>query len=224
MLNAQDITGLMALPPTPVLAEVDYLHAPWTVDVAEATRATGKLVTDGAGSIGLCGTTGECAALTWAEKLEFYSAVRDTVAGRVPLFAGATTLGTRDTIDQMRALVGLGIDGAFVGLPLWQTPTLANAVRFYADLAEAVPEMPILVYGNSFFFKFDYPVEFWQGCRVSADDDCLQGWIPIHPGGVRGGQGAGEFHERGRRNPWPSVAEHPRVGDRGMGDLGSDGP
>jgi hypothetical protein len=168
MLNAQDITGLMALPPTPVLAGIDYLGAASTVDVAEAARATGQLVADGAGSIGLCGTTGECAALTWAEKVELYSAVRDTVAGRVPLFAGATTLGTRDTIEQMRALAELGIDGAFVGLPLWQTPTLANAVRFYADLAEAVPEMPILVYGNSFFFKFDYPVEFWQGIAESA--------------------------------------------------------
>ena len=150
----------MALPPTPVLAEVDFLYATRR-STSPRRRGRRQLIADGASSIGLCGTTGECAALTWAEKHEFYAAVRDTVAGRVPLFAGATTLGTRDTVAQMRALGDLGIDGAFVGLPLWQTPTLDNAVRFYADLAEAVPEMPVLIYGNSFFFKFNYPAEFW---------------------------------------------------------------
>lgn len=168
MLSAHDITGLMALPPSPLLADVDPLGGASTVDVAEATRAIGELIADGARSIGLCGTTGECASLTWGEKLELYAAARDTVAGRVPLFAGATTLGTKDTVEQMRALRDLGIDGAFVGLPLWQTPTLENAVGFYADLATAVPDLPVLVYGNSFFFKFDYPVEFWQGIVASA--------------------------------------------------------
>jgi dihydrodipicolinate synthase/N-acetylneuraminate lyase len=77
-------------------------------------------------------------------------------------------LGTRDTVEQMRWLRDLGIDGAFVGLPLWQTPTLENAVGFYADLAEALPDFPVLVYGNSFFFKFDYPVSFWEGIAARA--------------------------------------------------------
>ena len=40
-------------------------------------------------------------------------------------------------------------EGAFVGLPLWQTPTIENSVRFLTDLSEAVPEMPIMVYVNS---------------------------------------------------------------------------
>lgn len=168
MLTAADITGLMALPPTPVRVDADPFGGPSTVDLDEATRAVAKLIDDGSASIGLCGTTGECAALTWSEKLELFAAVRDTVAGRVPLFVGTTTLGTRDTVEQMRAVRALGVDGAFVGLPLWQTPTLTNAVGFYADLARAVPDLPVLVYGNAFFFKYAFPAEFWAGIAASA--------------------------------------------------------
>ena len=36
----------------------------------------------------------------------------------------------------------MGAAAAFVGLPLWQTPTMDNAVGFFADLAEAVPDLP----------------------------------------------------------------------------------
>src|SRR6185437_6882934 len=167
VLTASDITGLMALPPTPVRADVDPLGASSTVDVDEAVRAVGQLIADGSSSIGLCGTTGECATVTWPEKLELYAAVR-VVVGRVPLFVGTTTLGTRDTVEQMRAVRDLGVDGAFVGLPLWQTPTLENAVGFYADLARAVPDLPVLVYANSFFFKYAFPAEFWTGIADRA--------------------------------------------------------
>ena len=100
MLRANDIVGLMALPPTPLREDVDPFGTESTVDLTEATHAVGRLVADGAKSIGLCGTTGECAAVTWSEKQEYYAAIKDTVAGKVPLFAGATTLGTRDTVEQ----------------------------------------------------------------------------------------------------------------------------
>ncbi|HEY8216930.1 MAG TPA: dihydrodipicolinate synthase family protein [Acidimicrobiia bacterium] len=168
MLTARDITGLMALPATPVREGADPFAPESTVDVDEAARAAKQLVADGASSIGLCGTTGECATLTWSEKRELYAAVRDAVDGKIPVLAGTTTLGTRDTVEQMRAVRDLGLDGAFVGLPLWQTPTVENAVGFHADLSDAVPDLPVLVYANGFFFKFAYPLEFWEGIAAKA--------------------------------------------------------
>jgi trans-o-hydroxybenzylidenepyruvate hydratase-aldolase len=168
MLTADNITGLMALPPTPLQEGADPFGPSSTVDLDEATRVANQLISDGASSIGLCGTTGECATLTWAEKHELYATVRDAVAGRVPVLAGTTTLGTRDTVEQMRAVRDLGLDGAFVGLPLWQTPTVENAVGFHADLSAAVPDLAVLVYANGFFFKFGYPIEFWHGIAAKA--------------------------------------------------------
>ncbi|OBK94365.1 hypothetical protein A5645_16535 [Mycobacterium asiaticum] len=164
MLTAADFQGrVLALPPTPMRTDVDPLGPESTVDLDEACRLADKLIRDGVGLIGLCGTTGEGATTTWAERVQLYDAVNQTAAGRVPVLAGTTALGTKEVVEQMRVVRELGLAGAFVGLPLWQTPTLANAVGFHADLAEAVPDLPLLVYANRFFFKFEYPIEFWRG-------------------------------------------------------------
>jgi dihydrodipicolinate synthase/N-acetylneuraminate lyase len=164
MLRAADFQGrVLALPPTPMRTDVDPLGPESTVDLDEACRLADQLIRDGVGLIGLCGTTGEGATTTWTERVEMYDAVNQTAAGRVPVLAGTTALGTKEVVAQMRAVRELGLAGAFVGLPLWQTPTLANAVGFHADLAEAVPDMPLLVYAHRFFFKFEYPIEFWRG-------------------------------------------------------------
>jgi dihydrodipicolinate synthase/N-acetylneuraminate lyase len=168
MLTRDDVTGLLALPPTPVKEGGAGWDLASSVDVEEATRLADAMIRDGASGIGLCGTTGECATLMWDEKLELYAAVIDAVAGRVPVWCGVTELGTREVVREMRAVRDLGAAAAFVGLPLWQTPTHANAVRFFADLGEAVPDLPVMVYANSFFFKFGFDVEFWKGIVAKA--------------------------------------------------------
>ncbi len=86
----------------------------------------------------------------------------------VGVFAGATALGTKEVVRQMRAFKEMGAEGAFLGLPLWQTPTLENSVRYFADLGEAVPDMPILVYANAWVFKWGFPPEFWEGLALRA--------------------------------------------------------
>lgn len=168
MLSAADVTGLLALPPSPLKADGEQLTDADTLDLDEATRLADQMIVDGAAAIGLCGTTGECATLLWDEKVALYDAVISTVAGRVPVWCGTTALGTREVVRQMQVAKSLGATAAFVGLPLWQTPTMENAVGFFADLSEAVPDMPVMVYANRFFFKFDFPVEFWQGIVAKA--------------------------------------------------------
>lgn len=163
MLTAQDITGLIALPPTPLLGDGRAWDDSNSVDLDEATCLAGRLVRDGCAAIGLCGTTGECATLLWSEKLALYRAVADTVGDKVALWGGTTALGTREAVLQMRQAKDAGMTGAFIGLPLWQTPTTTNAVAFFADLAEALPDFPVLIYANRFFFKYDFGPEFWEG-------------------------------------------------------------
>jgi len=48
-----------------------------------------------------------------------------------------------------------------LGLPMWQQIDVPSAVRFYQDVAEAVPDMAICVYANPEAFKFDFPAPFW---------------------------------------------------------------
>ena len=76
-----------------------------------------------------------------------------TVGGRVPVFAGVGTLNTRDTIRRGRALVAAGADGLFVARPMWLALDQQQIVRFYADVAEALPGVPLIVYDNPVAFK-----------------------------------------------------------------------
>ena len=184
MLTAKDIRGVSAMLITPCKEGGDHWSATDSVDLDETATMIEKLIQAGIGSLAACGTSGECAALLWEEKLGFIDTIAQVNRGRVPLFAGATALGTKEVVRQMKALKQVGADAAFVGLPLWQGPTLENSVRFLADLGEAVPDMPIMVYANSGVFKSTFPTEFWEGvarraptvitCKVAYDIDHLE--------------------------------------------------
>jgi len=168
MLTKADIKGVAVMVPTPTKEGAEGWDVIDSVDLDEAARMTENYIRAGIGVIAACGTTGECAALLWEEKRAFIGAVAQVARKRVPVFAGATALGTKEVVQQMRGLKDIGADGAFVGLPLWQTPTIENSVRFFADLSEAVPDMPIMIYANARFFKSTFPTAFWAGVAKKA--------------------------------------------------------
>lgn len=163
MLTVDDIRGVYVLPPTPCREGFDGWDAVDSVDLDETARMTDMLVQPGVTGLGLFGTTGEGHSLLWDEKVACTRVVVEAAGNRVQLFAGVTALGTREVIRQMRALQAEGVDGALVGLPLWQTPTVENSIQFFADLSAAVPDMPVMVYSNSWFFKSTFPPAFWAG-------------------------------------------------------------
>ena len=168
MLTRDDVRGVYALPPTPCKPGAGGWDATDSIDLEETASLVEKMIAAGVGGIGVCGTTGECAALLWDEKREFADTVVQVARKRVPIIVGATALGTKEVVRQMRGLKDVGVDGVLVGLPLWQTPTMESSVGFYEDLAEAVPDLPVMVYANSMFFKSVFPVEFWEGVAKRA--------------------------------------------------------
>jgi trans-o-hydroxybenzylidenepyruvate hydratase-aldolase len=168
MLTKDDLRGLCALPSTPTKPDGGGWDAVDSVDLEESARLAEKLIAAGCGSIGVAGTTGECAALLTEEKLALADTIVQVVRKRVPVIAGATALGTKDVVRQMRGLRSVGVDACLVGLPLWQTPTPENSVQFYADLSEALPDMAVMVYANSMYFKSVFPTEFWAGLARKA--------------------------------------------------------
>lgn len=168
MLTVGDVRGLYVLPPTPCKEGAGGWDAVDSVDTDETARMIEQLIEPGVTGIGMFGTTGEGHSLLWEEKRDCAGVAAEAAGGRVQIFAGATALGTREVVRQMRGLRDAGVDGVLVGLPLWQTPTVENAVRFFADLSEAVPDMPVMVYSNSWFFKSWFPPEFWEGVAKLA--------------------------------------------------------
>ena len=168
MLTKDDIKGVAVMVPTPTKEGAEGWDVADSVDLEETARMVESYIRDGIGAIAACGTTGECAALLWEEKRAFIDTIVQVARKRVPVFAGATALGTKEVVRQMRDLKAVGADGAFVGLPLWQTPTNENAIQFFADLGEAVPDMAIMVYANARFFKSTFPTSFWAGVAKKA--------------------------------------------------------
>ena len=167
-VTAEDLKGFVSMPPTPCKEGEGGWDSPNSVDLAKTEKMINLLLESGTNVFALCGTTGENAALLADEKFDYVNAVVQTTNKRAPIFAGATGLGTKETIRQMRAIQDLGAEGCFVGLPLWQTPTLKMSIQYYADLSEAVPDMGIMVYSNQMFFKSDFTVEFWEGIGNKA--------------------------------------------------------
>ena len=168
MLTKDEIRGVIALPPTPCKEGAGGWDAVDSVNLEEAARLAENLIQAGVGGIGGCGTTGECAALLADEKREYIATLVEVARKRVPIIGGATCLGIKETVLQMKGLRDVGASAALIGLPLWQTPTMEAMVQFYADLAEAVPDLPVMVYANSMFFKSNFPTEFWAGVSKRA--------------------------------------------------------
>ena len=164
----KDIKGVVSFPPTPGKPNADRWDCTDSVDYEKTAILEEKLIQSGVGVITHCGTTGENMALLWEEKREFIATAVKAIKGRVPLFAGCTALGTKEVIRQMRAMKEIGADGAFVGLPLWQTPTIENSIQWFADLSEALPDFPIMVYANTSFFKSQFPLPLWEGVAKKA--------------------------------------------------------
>ena len=152
-IELDQITGVFAIMPTPATDDAADPTAVNTVDHDETRRAASALIADGVDAIMVNGTFGEGATLTWNELRDFTQTVVDEVGGRVPVFGGATTLNTRDTITRARALSEIGIDGLLLGRPMWSPCDDETIVDFYRHVANGVPELGIVVYDNPVSFR-----------------------------------------------------------------------
>ena len=161
LMTVEEVQGAWAIMPTPATDDAGDWRATDTVDAEETARAVNGMIEAGIDGILSLGTLGECATLTRAEKRKFVAAAVDAAAGRVPFFTGTTSLGTRETIEQTREAYDLGARGTMLGLPMWCAADMKTAVRFFQDVAEAVPGMAICVYANTAAFRFAFPPEFW---------------------------------------------------------------
>ena len=152
-VSAQDISGIVGILPTPSKPGADRPDAVDTVDLDETARMVRRIVDAGVDVLLTNGTFGEAATLTHDELLAFNTAVIETVAGRVPVFSGATASNTRDTIMRGKELLQLGASGVFVGRPIWLPLDDFQLVDYYRALAEALPDAGIVVYDNTGVFK-----------------------------------------------------------------------
>lgn len=160
-IEADGITGLWPILPTPSTSNASDWRARDTVDLDETARTVEALIAAGVDGLMSLGTYGEAHSLLWAEKKAFLGCVIDTIAGRIPFFAGTTALNTREVVEQTRAVHDMGVDGTMLGVPMWCRADLATAVRFFEDVTAACPDTALSIYANSEAFKFEFSRPFW---------------------------------------------------------------
>ncbi|WP_347574823.1 dihydrodipicolinate synthase family protein [Sphingomonas sp. Ant20] len=132
LLTVDEVVGCWAIMPTPAKPNASDPRADDTVDLEETARVVDALIASGVDGILSMGTLGEGATTTWAEQEAFMRTLADAGRGRIPIFSGATSLNTRESIRMTRAAREIGLTGVMLGLPMWVQPDLPTAVQFFS--------------------------------------------------------------------------------------------
>ena len=74
-------------------------------------------INEGVDSLIVCGTTGESATMTLAEKKSLIKFTVDVVHGRIPVIAGTGSNCTKSTIELSQYAEEIGVDGLLIVTP-----------------------------------------------------------------------------------------------------------
>ena len=158
MYAPSDLRGLNAMVAAPATPDANRLDATDTVDVDSLRDLINKLIDDGVNVVSMMGSYGECHTLLWEEFQTLTRTAVETVNKRVPLFIGVTSLNSREVARKARFAREVGAEGIFTGVPFYYPPTVDNAIQFYHDLADYLPDLSIQIYHNPPLHNIHIPV------------------------------------------------------------------
>jgi len=116
------------------------------VDVDAGRRLAAHLLAHGSHGLVVGGTTGECPTLTDEETILLLRAVRAEVGGDVTLVCGTGTNDTRHSRELTKQAAEAGADASLVVAPYYNKPNRAGLRAHFEAVAEAVPELPLIMY------------------------------------------------------------------------------
>ena len=92
-----------------------------------------------------CGTTGESATLSFVEHKRVIELTVQTVAGRVPVIAGAGANNTLEAIELTESAKASGADAVLSVAPYYNKPNQEGLYQHFKTIAEAV-DIPMVLY------------------------------------------------------------------------------
>jgi len=135
----QPITGSIPALVTPMLEDgsVDYVSLRKLIDwhIAEGTDC-----------IGVVGTTGESPTVNVEEHREIIRVSVEQAKGRVPIMAGCGANSTAEAIELAQFAQSVGADCQLQVVPYYNKPTQEGIYQHFKAIAEAVPNLPIILY------------------------------------------------------------------------------
>ena len=128
-----------------LVAIVTPMQADGSLDFPAWERLLDFHLANGTAGVVVGGTTGESVALSDAELEELARRACERVAGRMQVIAGAGTSSTATTVDKVRRLSQLPIDGVLIVTPAYNRPTQEGLFRHY-EAAAAASRVPVIAY------------------------------------------------------------------------------
>jgi 4-hydroxy-tetrahydrodipicolinate synthase len=116
-----------------------------SVDEAELRELVRGHVEAGTDGLVPCGSTGESATLRSEERQRILRIVAAEARGKLRVVAGVGTNSTAETVENLRALEGSGVDGALVITPYYNKPTQEGLFAHFRAAAQASP-VPLVLY------------------------------------------------------------------------------
>ncbi|QTL96852.1 4-hydroxy-tetrahydrodipicolinate synthase [Iocasia frigidifontis] len=110
-------------------------------------QLTNYLIAGGVHGLFPAGSTGEYYGLTIAQKKEVIETVIDEANGRVPIYAGAGMITTKDTIEVTKMAEDIGVDAVSILTPMFIRPSEDELYNHYKTIANSV-DIPVLLYNN----------------------------------------------------------------------------
>ncbi|RNG18354.1 dihydrodipicolinate synthase family protein [Streptomyces botrytidirepellens] len=115
------------------------------IDEKTLRRLVDRSVDGGVDGVVACGSTGEFAAMSGAERRQVVETVVDQVAGRVPVIAQTGALSTKEAVALSRHAEAAGASVLMVVAPYYEPLTLDETLRYLRTVADAV-DIPIMLY------------------------------------------------------------------------------
>ncbi len=113
-------------------------------DVAEKLAV--HLAQNGTDTFIVCGTTGESPSMTWDEEYQLFKCVLQAVSGKAKVIAGCGSNSTKEAVAATQEAAKMGVHGSLQVVPYYNKPPQAGLYRHFQAIAEAVPELPLLLY------------------------------------------------------------------------------
>ena len=113
----------------------------------------------------ICGTTGESATLSDAEKLELFARCKEYVGDRMKIIAGTGSNATEHTVELSIAAQREGADALLVVSPYYNKATSEGLFRHYLSVAHAV-NIPVILYNVPSRTGLDIPVSVYKRLSV----------------------------------------------------------
>ena len=117
-----------------------------SVDYDALMRMVDYLVQNNTDFLCVLGTTAETPTLTEEEKQKIKRMVIERVHGRIPILLGLGGNNTRAIVDALKNDDFTGVDAILSVVPYYNKPSQEGIYQHYRAIAEARPDMPIVLY------------------------------------------------------------------------------